>query len=84
MGLMMKSLIYAALMLLLSACASTDADSLVAADKPVCARETPTGSNMSVLRCRSPEDTALDKAATDRAKESMRGGPARPIGAPGG
>ncbi len=76
----MKSVFCGAVILLLSACAFNDADSLQAADKPICARETPTGSSLSVLRCRSAEDTSLDKAATDRAKESMRGGVARPTG----
>lgn len=55
----------------LAACASEPAQQVAQTD-PVCARETPTGSNISILRCRTKQEAEQEKAAAEQVKGSLR------------
>ncbi len=76
----MNQFAFVGLALLLGGCAGPAPDSTTAATAITCTRETPTGSNLSVTRCRSKEEVERDaeaaretRDAIDRARSGLRG-----------
>lgn len=56
---------------LLAGCAVADPSSPAASASLTCTRETPTGSNIPVTRCRSPEDVRRDAEAAKDAGDAI-------------
>lgn len=66
----MKILVQLLVVLSVVGCATPEADGPKKAALQ-CTRETPTGSNLPVTRCRSVEDVALEKASVGTADDAL-------------
>ena len=63
-------------LLFLAGCATTGSQTqteTAAAEKVVCQRETPTGSNIPVTRCRTETQTAIDKRNAEEVTDALHG-----------
>ncbi len=76
----MNRFTFVGLALLLGGCAGPAQESSNTASTTTCTRETPTGSNLAVTRCRSREEAERDaqaaretRDAIDRARSGLRG-----------
>jgi 4-hydroxy-3-methylbut-2-en-1-yl diphosphate synthase IspG/GcpE len=74
----MKCLASVLISLAIAGCASPPPGSMARADVQVCAKETPTGSNVPVTRCRSAAQIERDRIEAATLKEEIHHKAANP------
>jgi hypothetical protein len=74
----MKCLTAVLIPLAITGCASPPPGSVAKGDTPICVRETPTGSNVPVTRCRSAAQIERDRIEAATLKEEIHHKAANP------
>jgi len=74
----MKCLLGFFVPLAIAGCASPPLGSMAKSDAPICARETPTGSNVPVTRCRTAAQVERDRIEAAAVKEEIHHKAANP------
>lgn len=73
-----------ALLALVSACASPPSDGTTANSQMNCTRETPTGTSIPVVRCRTPQQVERDRESAEELGKSIRAAPGSTAGSTSG
>jgi hypothetical protein len=74
----MKFLPGLVILLAMAGCASPPLSPMSKSDEPICVRETPTGSNVAVTRCRTARQMERDRTEAATVKEEIHHKAANP------